>query len=99
MTRLIDADSVEKVLTDLYIKRPLDSDRWVIGAIESGIRKLPTIDAIPVDWIEGWTAATNSRELFLAMLYDWRRHIDPPSYVEPGNNPAALKQHNNSAND
>jgi hypothetical protein len=48
MTRLIDADSVEKVLTDLYIKRPLDSDRWVIGAIESGIRKLPTIDAVQV---------------------------------------------------
>ena len=46
--RLIDADAVEKVLTDLYIKRPLDSDRWVIVDVEKGIRELPAVDAVPV---------------------------------------------------
>lgn len=46
--RLIGADAVEKVLTDLYIKRPLDSDRWVIVDVEKGIRKLPAVDAVPV---------------------------------------------------
>ena len=48
MTRLIDADAVEKVLTDLYIKRPLDSDRWVIEDIKESIIDLPTVDAVPV---------------------------------------------------
>lgn len=40
-----------------------------------------------------------TRELFLAMLYDWRRHIDPPTYVEPEKDRAALKQHNTPGND
>ena len=92
--RLIDADAL--------LKSWRKSDKNMIvccGDVADEIEDAPTVDAIPVDWIEGWTAATNSRELFLAMLYDWRRNIDPPTYVEPENDPAALKQHNNSGND
>ena len=51
MTRFIDADAVEKVLTDLYIKRPLDSDRWVIAEIKKGIMDLPTIDAVTTEFV------------------------------------------------
>lgn len=48
MTRLIDADAVEKVLKEKHFRRVLDSDRWLIADIRKSIMDLPTIDAEPI---------------------------------------------------
>ena len=48
MSRLIDADAVEKVLEEKHFRRVLDSDRWLIADIRKSIMDLPTIDAVPV---------------------------------------------------
>ena len=50
MSRLIDADAVEKVLEEKHFRRVLDSDRWLIADIRKSIMDLPTIDAEP-HWI------------------------------------------------
>ena len=74
--RLIYADAVEKVLTDLYIKRSLDSDRWVLVDVEKGIRELPIIEAIPIEYLEKKRAECypgSERELFLRWLInEWK---------------------------
>lgn len=55
MTRLIDANEIEKVLEEKHFNRVLDSDRWIIADIKKSIMDLQTIDAEPVrhgKWIE-----------------------------------------------
>ena len=44
MTDLIDRQMVMEVLNAIYINRPLDSDRWVIGDITNQIKDLPSAE-------------------------------------------------------
>lgn len=51
---LIEAGDVEKVLKDVYEKRPLDSDRWLIDDIKRRINELPKVTAVPVSVLESY---------------------------------------------
>ena len=48
MRRLIDADAMLKWISQYYIDRPLDSDRWVIQDMAEMVRTQPTVDAVEV---------------------------------------------------
>lgn len=87
MARLIDADAlieecnnvIEEVDAGEVKEDYYDGYEAGVENIRDYAEHMPTIDAIPVGWIEGWTTATNSRELFLALLYDWRKQNLTPA--------------------
>lgn len=51
MQRLIDADAIEKIFEEKHFNRVLDSDRWLIADIKKSIMDLPTIDAVPAEFV------------------------------------------------
>lgn len=79
--RLIDADKIKwkKIL------EPLGNGMYVDGYVanERDINTMPTIEAIPIDWIRSWWGnqgvpslshcMENTDEVIRTMLTDWRK--------------------------
>lgn len=69
MTRLIDADDIVLDYSGLAYIPPLDF-RGTAKYFAKQIDAMPTIDAIPIEWIEKYYA-NHPFNFVSGMLYDW----------------------------
>ena len=70
---LIDRDELRTIV---YITERCNGKTALIEAIRTNINEIPTVDAIPIEWIKEW--ATRYPELvsettFAWMIEDWRK--------------------------
>ena len=69
MARLIDVEEVCKEID--RFKGYLDED--MICRLKIAVKRLSTVEAIPVDWIKRYLKTYPSLEIFISiMLMDWR---------------------------
>ena len=80
--RLIDGDALEKAI---YEWMPKDQETWMdskippienlVVSIMMTIQEQPTVDAIPIEWIEEWLLScdvTYKRLAIESLLKDWK---------------------------
>lgn len=83
--RLIDADELEEEMYYNAFETDTDMQKWESGCwvrykmFENILEKQPTIEAIPIEWIEQWAKERNKMGYTIDMCYtndliiDWRK--------------------------
>lgn len=72
MTRLIDTQDAFNVLTDYYHHHTSAQHL----ALKEALNKVPTVDAIPIEWIlnnERMPKAGTGRKAIMDMIEDWEK--------------------------
>lgn len=82
--RIIDADKLEADMYHNAFEVDTDLQRWDSGCwirykmFENVIEEQPTVDAIPIEWIEkwGWRNGMSESMSLGVMIDDWRKEND-----------------------
>lgn len=76
MARLIDADALDRFLAEAQAQCKKNDGNFrfgVLSNVRANIANVPTIDAVPVEWLRKWPKSLREGAYVRDILTDWQK--------------------------